>query len=141
MSESGEAVQPKATGVRSIFPSRLAAALKAMDPVPSQREIATRFNISPSAVNLWFKGDTVSDVQLVADLSARLGVSIDWLFGLQSDRTRIKAAPLSIVDYNFVVDRLQRRVFTPAERDALMGLIKSTSVGGETVAGEAGIGG
>ncbi|MFL9911883.1 helix-turn-helix domain-containing protein [Paraburkholderia sp. RL17-337-BIB-A] len=125
--------------MRSVFSTRLAAALHVMDPVPSQRDVATRFAVSASAVNLWLKGETIPDVELLAEVAVWLGVSVDWLFGLQSDRARIKAAPLSIVEYNYIVCQLQRRIFTSSERDALMELVKSTSVSDDVVSGEVGL--
>lgn len=61
---------------------RIKAARLALHPVPTQKEVAKRLGLSPSAVNLWERGKTGPRPGELARLSEWFGVSVDWLLGL-----------------------------------------------------------
>lgn len=55
----------------------------------TQETLAEKLGVSAQAVSKWERGATVPDVQLLPDLSAYFGVTIDELFAL-SDETRME---------------------------------------------------
>jgi len=61
---------------------RLKAARMAISPDITQRDLAKRMGLSPSAVNLWEAGKTEPGVTQIAELSRWYQVSTDWLLGV-----------------------------------------------------------
>lgn len=55
----------------------------------TQEVLAEKLNVSAQAVSKWERGATVPDVQMLPELSAYFGVTIDELFAL-SDETRME---------------------------------------------------
>lgn len=67
---------------------RLRAARKAMHPTVTQREVAKKLKLSPSAVCLWESGGTEPSARDIATLAQWYGVSADWLIGLEERQPR-----------------------------------------------------
>ncbi len=63
---------------------RLRAARVALTPAITQRDVAKRLALSPSAVNLWESGKTEPSATALAELAAWYDVSTDWLLGVES---------------------------------------------------------
>lgn len=61
---------------------RIRAARLALYPTPTQRDVAKRMGLSPSAINLWEKCKTEPRPGELARLSEWFGVSTDWLLGV-----------------------------------------------------------
>lgn len=61
---------------------RIKAARTAMHPPVTQREVAKRLGLSPSAVNLWERGKTEPRPTELTELAKWFGVSVDWLLGV-----------------------------------------------------------
>lgn len=61
---------------------RIKAARLALHPAPTQRDVAKRLGLSPSAINLWERGKTEPRPAELAKLSDWFGVSVDWLLGV-----------------------------------------------------------
>lgn len=74
---------------------RIRAARLAMHPHVTQREVAKRLKLSPSAVNLWEKNKTMPRGDELVELARWFGVSTDWLLGLDMNVTapRKRGAP------------------------------------------------
>ena len=72
------------TTVKTLLAQRLRAARQAMHPPVTQRAVAKRMKLSPSAINLWEAGKTEPNAHDLAELSNWYGVSTDWLLGVES---------------------------------------------------------
>ncbi len=85
--------------MKTLFSQRLRAARQALHPPVTQREVAKRFELSPSAINLWESGKTEPKVQDIIQLAQWYQVSIDWLMGLSESRPERSAnrPPLNYV--------------------------------------------
>lgn len=68
--------------MKSTLAQRLRAARTAITPQITQRDVAKRMNLSPSAVNLWESGKTEPSASDLAELSRWFQVSTDWLLGV-----------------------------------------------------------
>ena len=79
------------TTVKTLLAQRLRAARQAMHPPITQRAVAKRMKLSPSAVNLWEAGKTEPNAHDLAALSQWYGVSCDWLLGADSSAVMIEA--------------------------------------------------
>lgn len=53
----------------------------------TQEELAGRLGITPQAVSKWERGASLPDISMLADLSALLHVSADWLLGIRGNQT------------------------------------------------------
>lgn len=49
----------------------------------TQKQLAERLNTTNSAVCDWEKGRTEPDLQMLTDIAALFGVSVDYLLGLE----------------------------------------------------------
>jgi transcriptional regulator with XRE-family HTH domain len=81
------------TDMKTILSQRLRAARQAMHPSVTQRAVAQRLKLSPSAINLWEHGKTQPSAQDIAELSRWFGVSADWLLGVETNRPGPKVKP------------------------------------------------
>lgn len=72
--------------MKTLLAQRLRAAREAMLPNVTQREVAKRLSLSPSAINLWEAGKTEPSATALAELSNWFGVSTDWLLGVTSSK-------------------------------------------------------
>lgn len=80
--------------MKTMLAQRLRAARQAMHPPITQREVAKRMKLSPSAVCLWEKGNTEPSASDISKLAEWFGVSCDWLMGLEArPQTERKARP------------------------------------------------
>lgn len=80
--------------MKTVLAQRLRAARQAMHPPITQREVAKRMKLSPSAVCLWESGGTEPSAHHLAALSDWFGVSCDWLPGIEAKATpATKAKP------------------------------------------------
>lgn len=70
--------------MKTVLAQRLRAARSAITPVISQRDVAKRMNLSPSAINLWESGKTEPSATDLAELAKWFNVSTDWLLGVDS---------------------------------------------------------
>lgn len=70
--------------MKSLLAVRLRAAREALHPAVTQREVAKRMDLSPSAVNLWEAGKTEPNAAALSKLSRWYGVSTDWLLGIET---------------------------------------------------------
>lgn len=70
----------------SMLGQRLRAARAALHPEVTQREVARRLKLSPSAVNLWEKGKTEPGADDLVALSRWFQVSTDWLLGVDETK-------------------------------------------------------
>ncbi len=76
--------------MKTLLAQRLRAARTAITPAITQRDVAKRMNLSPSAVNLWESGKTEPGATDLAELSRWFQVSTDWLLGVDSDKLPAK---------------------------------------------------
>lgn len=121
--------------MKSTLAQRLRAARTAINPQITQRDVAKRMNLSPSAVNLWESGKTEPSASDLAELSRWFRVSTDWLLGVDDARlpaTRAKHSdappiytvpvvpPTSLVRWHWdaVTEILQTAVAYPANTAA-----------------------
>lgn len=65
---------------------RLRAARQALNPSVTQRDVAKRLELSPSAINLWESGKTEPGAPELVELSRWYQVSTDWLLGVESGK-------------------------------------------------------
>jgi len=70
--------------MKTTLAQRIRAARTAITPTITQRDVAKRFNLSPSAVNLWESGKTEPSATDLAELAKWFNVSADWLLGVES---------------------------------------------------------
>jgi len=70
--------------MKPVLAQRLRAARSAITPAISQRDVAKRMNLSPSAINLWESGKTEPSATDLAELAKWFNVSTDWLLGVDS---------------------------------------------------------
>jgi transcriptional regulator with XRE-family HTH domain len=68
----------------TVLAQRLRAARTSLHPAVTQREVAKRFQLSPSAITLWEKGRTQPSAEHLAELSRWYQVSTDWLLGVET---------------------------------------------------------
>lgn len=121
--------------MKSTLAQRLRAARTAINPQITQRDVAKRMNLSPSAVNLWESGKTEPSASDLAELSRWFQVSTDWLLGVDDatlPATRAKHSdappvytvpvvpPTSLVRWHWdaVTEILQTAVAYPANTAA-----------------------
>lgn len=69
---------------KTLLSQRLRAARQAIHPPVTQRQVAARLKLSPSAVNLWEAGKTQPAAEDLAELARWYGVSTDWLLGVEA---------------------------------------------------------
>jgi transcriptional regulator with XRE-family HTH domain len=74
------------------FSARLRSAREAMYPPVTQRDVANRFEVSFSAVNLWEQGKAFPKPGLLVEISQWFSVSVDWLLGI--DKAPLKNVPI-----------------------------------------------
>ena len=82
--------------MKTVLAQRLRAARTAITPAITQRDLAKRMNLSPSAVNLWESGKTEPSATDLAELAKWYNVSTDWLLGVESKmpaQPREKSSP------------------------------------------------
>lgn len=79
--------------MRNLLAQRLRAARGAINPPLTQRDIARRLALSPSAVNLWEQGKTEPSAHHLAVMAELYGVSCDWLLGIEALRQPLAAKP------------------------------------------------
>lgn len=120
--------------MKPILAQRLRAARQAMHPKVTQRDVAKRMKLSPSAVNLWEAGKTEPGAGHLAELADWYNVSTDWLLGVGDTRpvkTVGKAPPLWTVPvvtpsdmvrwhWDAVLSLLQTAVLYPPKTAAAM---------------------
>lgn len=70
--------------MKTVLAQRIRAARSAITPAITQRDMAKRLNLSPSAVNLWESGKTEPSASDLAELAKWFNVSTDWLLGVES---------------------------------------------------------
>lgn len=70
--------------MKTLLAQRLRAARQALHPPVTQRDVAKRMHLSPSAVNLWEAGKTEPSAEALSELSRWYHVSTDWLLGIES---------------------------------------------------------
>jgi len=68
----------------TVLSQRLRAARTSLHPNVTQRDVAKRLGLSPSAITLWEKGRTQPSAEHLAELSKWFQVSTDWLLGVES---------------------------------------------------------
>lgn len=78
---------------RTLLSQRLRAARQAIHPAITQRQVATRLKLSPSAVNLWESGKTEPSATDLAELARWYNVSSDWLLGVETNQPAPKIKP------------------------------------------------
>jgi transcriptional regulator with XRE-family HTH domain len=66
----------------SVLSQRIREARMAMNPHVTQRDVAKRCGLSPSAVNLWESGKTEPSATNLVILAKWFRVSTDWLLGM-----------------------------------------------------------
>lgn len=77
--------------------TRIRAAREAINPKLTQQDIAEKVGRSKSAVNLWEQGKSEPSALQLAELSQILGVTTDWLLGVDNSRpTAIQGGPEAI---------------------------------------------
>lgn len=117
-----------------LLAQRIRAARKALHPPVTQKEVAKRFELSPSAVNLWESGKTEPGAFELVEMAKWYGVSTDWLLGIDTSRTpaprrgkpSMNAVPILSVDaiakwrYDAVSELLQTAVAYPEQTAAAM---------------------
>lgn len=114
--------------MKSLLSQRLRAARQALHPEVTQREVAKRLKVSPSAVNLWEAGKTEPSAEDLVEMARWYQVSTDWLLGLEAATKPGKLAvkppiftvpvvpPSSLVRWqlNIITELLQTTVLYPA---------------------------
>lgn len=70
--------------MKTTLAQRLRAARSAITPAITQRDVAKKLDLSPSAVNLWEAGKTEPSATALAELAKWFNVSTDWLLGVES---------------------------------------------------------
>jgi transcriptional regulator with XRE-family HTH domain len=68
----------------TVLAQRLRAARTSIYPSVTQRDVAKRLGLSPSAITLWEKGRTQPSAEHLAELSKWFQVSTDWLLGVEA---------------------------------------------------------
>lgn len=68
-----------------ILAKRLKAARMATFPAITQKQIATKFNLTAGSVSLWENGKSEPSAEAIAELAKIYNVSTDWLLGLCDD--------------------------------------------------------
>ena len=69
----------------------------------TQEQLAQRLNLSAQAISKWENGATMPDIQLLPELSALLGATIDELFSMTDD-TRFDRVENMLEDVRFIPD-------------------------------------
>lgn len=72
--------------MKTLLAQRLRAARTALNPSVTQRDVAKRLELSPSAINLWEAGKTEPGATELAELSRWYQVSTDWLLGVENGK-------------------------------------------------------
>jgi SOS-response transcriptional repressor LexA len=119
--------------MKKILATRLRAARQAIAPEITQRDVAKRLNLSPSAINLWEAGKTEPSASDIAELSRWYQVSTDWLLGVDSVKTTTakSSAAINVVPvvapsalarwhWDAVMELLQTSVAYPPQTAAAM---------------------
>ena len=78
--------------MKTVLAQRLRAARQALHPAITQREVAKRLKVSPSAVNLWEAGKTQPNAESLAALARWYQVTSDWLLGVEENHRPAKAS-------------------------------------------------
>lgn len=73
--------------MKSQLSQRLKSARMAITPPITQRDVAKRLELTPSAVNLWEAGKTEPAASHLAEMARWYQVSTDWLLGVDSSDT------------------------------------------------------
>lgn len=128
--------------MKTVLAQRIRAARSAITPAITQRDMAKRMNLSPSAVNLWESGKTEPSASDLAELAKWFNVSTDWLLGVDSKMPTQKRAendpplwtvpvvtPSSLVRWHWdqVTEILQTAVAYPPQTAAAV-LVSSDAV-------------
>lgn len=121
--------------MKELLAQRLRAARSAIHPTITQKDVAKRLNLSPSAVNLWEAGKTEPSTTVLAELAKWYGVSTDWLLGVESKMPEVPknaagprlwsvpvVTPNSLVRWHWdeVLEALQTAVAYPPQTAAAM---------------------
>lgn len=77
--------------MKPVLAQRLKAARQALHPPVTQRAVAKRMQLSPSAVNLWESGKTEPSADTLAELARWYQVTTDWLLGVEESHRPTKA--------------------------------------------------
>ena len=78
--------------MKPILAQRLRAARLAMYPNVTQREVAKRLRLSPSAINLWEAGKTEPSAGNLSEIARWFAVTTDWLLGVEQTKEKISSA-------------------------------------------------
>lgn len=78
--------------MKPVLAQRLRAARQALHPPVTQRAVATRMSVSPSAVNLWEAGKTEPSAHALVELARWYQVTADWLLGIEESHRPVKQA-------------------------------------------------
>jgi len=78
--------------MKSQLSQRLKSARMAITPPITQRDVAKRLELTPSAVNLWEAGKTEPAASHLAEMARWYQVSTDWLLGVDSSDTIAKVS-------------------------------------------------
>lgn len=120
--------------MKPVLAQRLRAARQAMHPKVTQREVAKRMKLSPSAVNLWEAGKTEPGADHLTQTARCYGVSTDWLLGIgytkpvkqSSSRPPVWTVPVVTPSdmarwhWDAVLELLQTAVLYPPQTAAAM---------------------
>jgi transcriptional regulator with XRE-family HTH domain len=69
--------------MKPVLAQRLRAARQAVNPPITQRDVARRMHLSPSAINLWEAGKTEPGARHLVELAEWFQVTVDWLLGVE----------------------------------------------------------
>lgn len=121
--------------MKPLLAQRIRAAREAMIPEVTQRDMAKRMGLTPSAVNLWEAGKSEPNATTLAALSNWFNVSTDWLLGVDAQMGTGKKArdgppvwtvpvvpPSALVRWHWdsVLELLQTSVAYPPQTAAAM---------------------
>lgn len=87
----------------TVLGQRLRAARTSLHPAVTQRDVAKRLHLSPSAITLWEKGKTQPNAEHLAELSRWYQVSTDWLLGVEATAPVARTNPAKIPLYTVPV--------------------------------------
>jgi DNA-binding XRE family transcriptional regulator len=106
----------------TVLSTRIKAARKSIHPNVTQRDVAKRFKLSPSAVCLWESGQTEPGAKMLADLAQWFGVSTDWLLGVDAKTPTSRNAPKPPV---FTVPVVPPSALSRWKLDTVMALLQT----------------
>ena len=97
---------------------RLRTAREALISKVTQRDVAKKLNLSPSAIHLWEAGKTDPGSTNLREMSKLYNISTDWLLGLGDSKSAISAnqdsAPIHLVPVVQLSDMMRWR-WEPAQ--------------------------